>query len=113
MRAIVGIVDIVDIDFYVIKTPPLFISHPSVPPRSDYGALKMNSCCCAACRDLGFFAFDLIRELVHDLARLVNGGRLPAWCDEKKLIARVDEDERFYAGQFQAHLSEASSAAEH
>ena len=31
MRAIVGIVDIVDIDFYVIKTPPLFISHPSVP----------------------------------------------------------------------------------
>lgn len=54
-----------------------------------------------------------MRELVHDLARLVNGGRLPAWCDEKKLIARVDEEERFYAGQFQAHLSEASSTAEH
>ena len=38
---------------------------------------------------------------------------LPSWCDEKTLLARIDQEERFYAGQFQAHLDEGSSTAEH
>lgn len=73
----------------------------------------MNSCCCAHCRDLGFFGFELLRELTSLLARAVNGGSLPAWCDEKKLLARIDEEERFHSSQFAAHQSEASSTAEH
>lgn len=72
----------------------------------------MNSCCCALCRDLGYFAFELLRQLVRLLAKAVDGG-LPEWCDEKKLLARIDEEERFYSGQFKAHLSEASSTAQH
>ena len=82
-----------------------------VSPR-EYGALKMNTCCCASCRDLGYFAFDLLRELVDLLKRVVTSG-LPSWCDEKTLLARIDQEERFYAGQFQAHLDEGSSTAEH
>ena len=88
---------------------------PSPPPacvRREYGALKMNSCCCALCRDLGFYGFELLRELVGLLARAVDGG-LPAWCDEKKLLARIDEEERFHSSQFGAHQSEASSTAHH
>jgi len=82
------------------------------PSLSEYGELKMNSCCCALCRDLGYFAFELLRQLVRLLAKAVDGG-LPEWCDEKKLLARIDEEERFYSGQFKAHLSEASSTAQH
>ena len=80
--------------------------------RSEYGELKMNTCCCALCRDLGYYAFELLRELIGLLAKALTGG-LPEWCDEKKLLARVDEEERFYCGQFKAHLSEASSTAQH
>ena len=42
--------------------------------RLGVGALKINSCCCALCQDLGFYGFELLRELVGLLARAVDGG---------------------------------------
>jgi hypothetical protein len=60
--------------------------------RREYGRLKRNSCCCAQCRDLGYFAFDMIRILVRILYNLLPTA--PSWCSEKEMLRRVDEAER-------------------
>ena len=80
--------------------------------HSEYGRLTANSCCCAACRDLGFFGFHLLREIVKLIfANLAS--EAPHFCSEKVALERIDEQQRFYSNVYEAHLAEESSTADH
>ena len=57
--------------------------------HSEYGRLTANSCCCAACRDLGFFGFHLLREIVKLIfANLAS--EAPHFCSGKVVLERID-----------------------
>ena len=80
--------------------------------HSEYGRLTANSCCCAACRDLGFFGFHLLREIVKLIfANLAS--EAPHFCSGKVVLERIDEQQRFCSNVYEAHLAAESSTADH
>ena len=81
--------------------------------HNNYAKLEANVCCCALCRDLGFYAFALLRDICNLVFPMLEQRSACSWMDLKTILRRVDEQERFMSGQFTSHLSEASSTASH
>ena len=79
----------------------------------EYTQLKPDLCCCAACRDLGFVGYELLRQIVNDVIPSITASE----ADRRKLattmIGRINEEERFRSGEFLGHLKEESSCAQH
>ena len=79
---------------------------------NEYTQLTPDKCCCASCRDLGFIGYELLRQIVRDAAESIRDNAFAKRC-VAILIKRIDEEERFRAGEFLSHIDEESSVPQH
>lgn len=71
-------------------------------------------CCCAACRDLGFVGYELLRQIVRDVVPFITfetAAQMRSFMSD--LIARIDEEERYRAGEQISHLKEEDACDRH
>ena len=100
--------------FREVRAPPpsrhrereLFLRPRRQVGGKQYSQLKADTCCCASCRDLGFVGYELLRQILRDILA-------PTSLLAKKLLAAVDEEERYRAGEFLTHLKEEDPCASH
>lgn len=85
------------------RTPP---SPQQTSGGREYSTLTALKCVCSTCRDLGFVGYELWRKLIKALV----GETTPT---AKRLLAAIDEEERYRAGEFLTHLTDESSCASH
>ena len=71
-------------------------------------------CCCAACRDLGYVGFELLRQIARDVVPYI---KFDTDAQTKSftanLIARIDQEERYRSGEALSHLKEEDACDRH
>ena len=77
----------------------------------EYTQLKPDNCCCASCRDLGFYVFELLREIVRDVCTILPTAIVKQ--HKQKLLDRIEQDERFQSGERITHLKDEDPCAAH
>ena len=80
----------------------------------EYTKQTPDLCCCASCRNLGFIGYELLRQIVHDVVPSI--ASIPAARRKTmatSLLARIDEEERYRAGEFRSHIKEEDSTPQH
>ena len=84
----------------------LFLRQRRQVGGEEYTQLKADSCCCASCRDFGFVGYELLRQILREIFA-------PTSPLAKRLLAAVDEEERYRAGEFFSHLKEEDPCPRH
>ena len=77
----------------------------------EYTQLKPDNCCCVSCRDLGFYVFELLREIVRDVCTILPTAIVKQ--HKQKLLDRIEQDERFQSGERITHLKDEDACAAH
>ena len=88
-------------------SPPSFYELVSGP---EYEQLTPDKCCCSSCRDLGFLGFELLRQIVCDVAPSIGDS---ATGTVTALLGCIDEEERYRCSEFLGHLKEEDSCPMH
>ena len=80
----------------------------------EYCHQTADLCCCSSCRDLGYVGYELLRQIVHDTVPHISSLTL---AEQKslasKLTHRIDEEERYRAGEYLGHLKEQDTTPQH
>lgn len=80
----------------------------------EYAVQTPDLCCCSSCRDLGFVGYELLRQIVRDVLPLcttLDAARRKALSTE--LTRRIDDEERYRAGEFLGHLKKEDTTPQH
>ena len=80
-----------------------------------YETLTADNCCCGTCRELGWYNYDEMREIVKEIdqAILKHANDAYGLASKTALLDRIDAEERFRRGEFQSHLKSDSPVGRH
>ena len=77
--------------------------------------LTADNCCCGTCRDLGFYNYEEMREIVEavDESMQVASNGAHGLASKKSLLTRIKKEEEFRRGSYQSHLENDSEVGAH